>query len=194
MSILQDLDPQYAKIHAQPSAARKPAILAGTALLVLGGGYWAMTQFQPFSPDQTATNLSSPASPTSDETQKNTASTATSLVKQETSYPMTRVPSAGLSATIRDNGEHTSRAVTQMPASTAANSSESGAASLADTEYRRPAQATTSHAKAAPAHGITKPERKSATPPGVAKSEKYQPSSGKRTNERDIDIINAIVR
>ena len=194
MSILQDLDPQYAKIHAQPSSARKPAILAGTALLVLGGGYWAMTQSQPHSPDQTATNLSSPASPTSDETQKNAASTAASLIKQETPYPMTRMPAAGLSATIRDHGEHTSSAVPQLPVSTPANSSESGAASLADTEYRRPAQATTSHAKTAPAHGSTKPERKNTTAQAATKSEKYQPSGGKRTNERDIDIITAIVR
>lgn len=196
MSILQDLDPQYAKIHAQPSSTWKPAVLAGTALFALGGGYWAMTQLQatPASPEQTPASYTSPASPTPGETQKNVASTSPILAKQETPYPMTMAPSASLGATIREKAERTMSPEQQTLVSTPAVTSESRAGSLADTEYRRPTQATASHAKTTPAHSTTKSERKSAGTQGSAKSEKNQPSGGKRTNERDIDIITAIVR
>ncbi|MCG2577675.1 hypothetical protein LZ012_11790 [Dechloromonas sp. XY25] len=196
MSILQDLDPQYAKIHAQPSSNRKTAILAGTALFVLGSGYWAMTQLLPpsSSVDQTPTSYTSPAAPISDETQKNAASMPPTLVKPKTLYPMTKVASASLSATIRNDTENMTSAAQRPPASPPTNLAENTPGSLANTEYRRPTQPAASHAKTASAHRTAKSELRNTATPRAAKSEKNQSSGGKRTNERDIDIITAIVR
>ena len=43
MSILQDLDPQYAKLHKQPSMTPKAMTWMGVLLLVLGSVYWFAT-------------------------------------------------------------------------------------------------------------------------------------------------------
>lgn len=174
MSILQDLDPQYAKIHAQPSVSRKLFIVAGATLLALAGGYWGLSQIQgiPVSPNQPPAAESNPSPPSPLAEPKPIAT--------------------GLAATIHEETQHTPGTV--RPPTTPQGSPENAAGSLADAEYRRQAQPLPVHARPPTSPAPVKPERRNVAPQQIAKSGKSQPSAGKRTNERDIDIITAIVR
>ena len=194
MSILQDLDPQYAKIHAQSSFTWKPVILSGAALLVLGSASWALMQAQarPISQRQTPATSPTQVSTMADEMTRSVTQTTAPIAKQEIPAAMTQPPSASAGATIREDAQHTTGTEQRIPAPPV--SSETAAGSLGDTEYRRQKPATTGHAKANLTHDTGKPERRSAAAQAAARSEKSQLSGGKRTNERDIDIITAIVR
>jgi hypothetical protein len=174
MSILQDLDPQYAKIHAQPSTPRKLIIAASVTLLVLAGGYWGVLQTR-----------ATPASPTPAPAADSTPSSPNLAVEP-------KQPATALAATIREEAQRTpgTEQRTTMPQGVP----ENAAGSLADAEYRRQTQALPAHAKTTANPAPAKPEHRNVTPQPTAKSGKSQASPGKRTNERDIDIITAIVR
>lgn len=174
MSILQDLDPQYAKIHTQPSSARKPLIMACATLLALGGAYWVMMKTAAIPANQTHAEYPVQPPTSTDDT--------------------TKPPPVAPGATIREEPQRTSSVEQRTPMSAPGGAPESATESLADAEYRRQTQAHPSHAKTAPNHGAAKPERRSSATQQAAKGEKSQPSVGKRANERDVDIITAIVR
>lgn len=174
MSILQDLDPQYAKIHTQPSSASKPIIMVCAALIALGSAYWILMKTSAISANQTHAEYSS---------QPPAATNAAA-----------KSPSAGAGATIRENPQGTAVAEQRTPMPAPIGSPENTTPSLANGEYRRQTQAPSSRTKTAPTQTIAKPERKSTTTQQAAKDERSQPHGGKRTNERDVDIITAIVR
>lgn len=176
MSILKDLDPQYAKIHAQPSADRKLLIVAGASLLAIVGGYWWLSQIQ-------ATTVS----------QNQTPAESRSLSAPNTVVEESRKPGTSLAATIREDAQRVPDA--EPRPTIPQGSQEIATGSVTDAEYRRQTQAPTVLAKARP-NPVPgkKPEHRSAPPQSTAKNGKNQVPAGKRTNERDIDIITAIVR
>lgn len=179
MSILQDLDPQYAKIHQQPSATRKPAIWAASLLLAAGGGYWLMTNAPAGAPSPEATPVQ--ATPMQEKTSESPA----------TRSAPPRVASTS-SATIMETAkqEVDQRETIPPNASVPANTAES----LADGEFRRQTPATPSQAHSTPKHTSGKAERHKTAAPAFAKNERGEALVAKRASERDVDIITAIVR
>lgn len=185
MSILKDLDPQYAKLHAEPWL-RKPFIWAGVALLALGGGYWVATQ----STTKAAPAEGNPlparqASTPSTGTPAHKGSSADSLLENTQQHTLPTTPAV---ATIREESKKTG--TSDQQAGQAAAGDSPARTSLASTEYPPPPQSR----PAAPAAKVEHAKRKPASNQTVVKNEKTPGASGKKSGERDIDIITAIVR
>ena len=196
MSILQDLDPQYAKIHNRPTAARRYAKILIGLLLTLGCGYWVLSQqsIQPQSADaQNSSSANAPANKA--EKQAWAKNEIGSIDQANTTNDANAIPPPKLAtATIRDDGHPPARvgeATSQPPR---VNLSENTKNSLADTEYRRQSPTSGNHGEVARTSGLKKGERNPTAVRPVAKTEKNQPHTGKRPAERDVDIISAIVR
>lgn len=196
MSILQDLDPQYAKIHTQSTVNKKSAgILLGLLLCLGGTGYWALTQHsvqpgaaneqhsaRPGAPADRAENLA--------QTKPESNSHDQPEIKQN---PEALTPPHLPGATIRDDSQPLPQLRQAASTPPGISFSENVKISLADTEYRR-RSAVDDHTKPAPISGTMKGERKNTGGRSAAKMEKNQTPSGKRPVERDVDIISAIVR
>lgn len=196
MSILQDLDPQYAKIHSQPNATRRYAKILIGLLVTMGCGYWVLSQqsIQPQSADaQNSTSASAPA--TKAEKQAWAKNESGSIDQANTTNDANEIPPPKLAtAIIRDDGHppaQVGEATSQPPR---ANLSENAKSSLADTEYRRPSPTSGNHGEVAHTSGAKKGERNPTAVRPVAKTEGNQLHTGKRPAERDVDIISAIVR
>lgn len=191
MSILKDLDPQYAKLHSEPSP-RKPVIWAGVALLSLGSAYWIATQ--------SAAKGSSTEAPASSAQRSGEQSSEVAIKKEssrDSSPENAKLPVSPLSppatpvATIR---EESPRPPIDQQTTNTPTAENSARRSLADAEYPRPAQNTTNRVSSTTSPKPENTKRKSPSTQTVAKSEKTQGTGGKKTGERDIDIITAIVR
>lgn len=196
MSILQDLDPQYAKIHSQPTAARRYAKILIGLLVTMGCGYWVLTQLsiQPQSADaHNSISASAPANKA--EKQAWVKNESGSIDQANTTNDANAIPSPKLAAaTIRDDGHQPLRvgeATSQPPR---VSLSENAKSSLADTEYRRQSPTSGNHGKVVHTSSAKKGERNPTAARPVAKTEKNQLHTGKRPAERDVDIISAIVR
>lgn len=183
MSILQDLDPKYAKIHKHPSKAWKPAAWVGSLLIVSGCGYWFVTN------NQTAQPPTLQAAPfvAPEKTTEAEANRISALNPQAT----TAAPSNS-SATIHDISKQADKAPPEAIAR--AIPAENSTGSLADAEYRRQAPAKSRSVDTAHGHVAARTERRITPVQVSAKNEKNQAGVGKRANERDVDIITAIVR
>lgn len=177
MSILQDLDPQYAKIHQPPSTSWKPAIWAISLLLAAGGGYWLVTN--------------APTGANSLESPPVQATAAREKTSENPPYPSPPARSAG-SATITDTPKQDAeqRETVLSKASIPANT----VVSLADGEFRRQTPPATTQAHSTAKHASGKTERHKTAAPASVKNERSQAPVAKRASERDVDIITAIVR
>lgn len=196
MSILQDLDPQYAKIHNQPTAAWRYAKILIGLLATMGCGYWVLTQQSiqaQLADAQNSTSASAPANKA--EKQAWAKNESGSIDQANTTNNANAIPPSKLAtATIRDDDHLPARvgdATSQPPR---VNLSENAKSSLADTEYRRPSHTSGNHGEVAHTNGAKKGERTPTAVRPVAKTEKNQLQTGKRPAERDVDIISAIVR
>lgn len=184
MSILQDLDPKYAKIHRQPSTAWKPALGAGLLLLAAGSSYWLLTNNQTQPPSPQNLPFTTPEKAMGAENSRNSPAPQAA----------TAMAPDNASATIRDEAKPTrqvERETTVGPVAT-----EYSTDSLAHVEYRGKAPSQPEVASTPQGHAPTKnkTERRIAPGQASAKNEKNQPETRKRANERDVDIITAIVR
>lgn len=187
MSILKDLDPQYAKLHTEPSP-RKPAILAGVALLSLGSAYWIATQST--TKEALAEARPSPAQKSSGAAMKNEHSRDIPL--ENAKLPVS--PASSPAPSVATIQEESSRAPIDQQTTNAAAAENSTRRRLADAEHPRPAQNAANRVNSVTSQ---KPENTKRKPPSTktaAKNEKNQGAGGKKTGERDIDIITAIVR
>lgn len=192
MSILKDLDPQYAKLHAEPSR-QKPIAWIGGALLVMGCIYWI--------------TLHSPAKGTAQKTQDLEAAKAMkaepgreSISEGEKQDSATKTPLVAAGATIREDRPRTIDTAPTRTSATPEPTRENTTRSPADSEYRSlpqtvPHQADTTPANNAPSTPKTEnTKRKNPASQSTRKIEKTQVNNGRRVNERDVDIITAIVR
>lgn len=181
MSILQDLDPKYAKIHKHPSKTWKPGILVGSLLLATGCGYWFVTTNQTAQPPAPqAAPFAAPEKTIEAVANQNSA----------VNHQAATVAPSNSSATIHDTTKQAYKA--DPGATTRAMPTENSTGSLADAEYRR--QAPAKPVAVGTAQGHAKAERRITPVQASVKNEKNQVGVGKRANERDVDIITAIVR
>lgn len=177
MSILQDLDPQYAKIHQQPSSTWRPALWAATFLLAAGGGYWLVAN----TPARTPSEV--PVPQVTVQEKKNADHSAPTA-------PPESAMTAGATITENPRPEAEERANATPSKSASMNATDS----LADSEFRRQTIAAPTAPPNAPKHASGKAERHKAATPPTAKNERTQAPVAKRASERDVDIITAIVR
>lgn len=196
MSILKDLDPQYAKLHSEPSP-RKPAIWAGVALLTLGSAYWAATQSTTRATPSEAKSAQKASEPSSG-VPANTGASPDFRLENARKHALPATPSTAQAATIH---EEPGKAKTPDQQGAQAPATEKPTrTSLADTEYPRPAQGAPNKASSTPSRNSSpapkteNAKRKIPSNQTVAKNEKTSGGSGKKSSERDIDIITAIVR
>ncbi|MBL8426532.1 MAG: hypothetical protein JNM16_03620 [Dechloromonas sp.] len=195
MSILQDLDPQYAKIHTHSTPTRRYAVILLGLLLSTGGGYWVLTQYlvQPGAANELHAGRPGDLADKTEQlaqTKPESSSADQPKIKQN---PEAMTPANSSGATIRDDGQSSPQLGQAVSTPPGISFSENAKNSLADTEYRRQSPAS-NHAKAVPSNGLMKGERKNTTVRAMAKTEKNQAPAGKRPVERDVDIISAIVR
>ncbi len=193
MSILKDLDPQYAKLHSEP-LLRKPAIWSGLALLILGSAYWIVTQpaTQPASveakptPAQQASTTSTGAA-----TPKGApVDSSTDNIRKPALSAMPATPSA---ATIREEPQKTSVS-DQKTAQSAATEEKPTQTSLADAKYPQQPQSPPHKPPRTSTQMTEQAKRKPSTTQTVAKNKNPSGVNEKKSSERDIDIITAIVR
>ncbi len=188
MSILKDLDPQYAKLHSEP-LLRKPAIWSALALLTLGSAYWIVTQSatQPPSaeekpiPAQQASTISTGAAAPKEAP----ADSSTDNTRKPALSAMPTTPSA---ATIREEPQNTS--VSDQKTAQSATTETRTRTSLADAKYPQQPQSP----PRASTHMTEQAKRKPSTTQTVAKNKNPPGVNEKKPSERDIDIITAIVR
>ena len=184
MSILQDLDPQYAKLHKQPLMTPKAMTWMGVLLLVLGSVYW-------FATDRPVRKEAAEVAPSLRSTApgKNSGTDGVDAKKE--------IPVAGseLPAPPLANNSATINASVPAPRLASEVVQENARTSLPDAEYRRqkPAAATSDKALK---QVVQKNERRNGSnqSPNRNGNEKKQPGSNKPMQERDEDIITAIVR
>lgn len=190
MSILKDLDPQYAKLHAEP-LLRKPVTWAGIALLTLGSSYWVATQStNTATPEEGKPTTARQALAQSAEAPANKDASTDPLPENAKKQGLQAMPATPPAATIREEAKGTN-ASDQQTVQTAANENPARSR-LADTEYPRQPQNIANGA--APTPKIEHAKRKLPANQAATKAEKTPGGSGKKSGERDIDIITAIVR
>lgn len=194
MSILKDLDPQYAKLHSEPSL-RKPVIWIGIVLLTMGCGYWVVAQ---------TLTTATPSDAPSTAMQNGSSTTSAAIPTRHAPLPESEKPNVApkpgatpTDAAIREVQPRTATSDQQPAQLIQSTSQENATHSLADAEYRRPPPSAPDrlHAPAAtnprPAAKAEDAKRKSPSSQSAARNDSM---SGKKGSERDIDIITAIVR
>ncbi|MFN4326667.1 MAG: hypothetical protein ACK4FP_12375 [Azonexus sp.] len=184
MSILQDLDPQYAKLHRQPSAFPKTTAWLGALLLVVASAYWLAAD-RPVRTDA-AGGESSLHSMVPDAKSAAGGATERKEIPALSGEPPA-VQAAGRSATIHES--------VSAPRPGSDLVQENARSRLADVEYREPKPVVAPSAKP-PKRAAPKTERPkvgSRAPQGRG-NEKKLSGSIKPMQERDVDIITAIVR
>jgi len=192
MSILKDLDPQYAKLHAEPSRQKSIAWIGG-ALLIMGCIYW-VTPHSPGKGSEPKTQDLEAAKATKAEPGRE------SISEGEKQDFATKTPPAATGATIRDDSPRTTDTPQTRTSAAPEPTRENATRSPADSEYPSlpqavPHQANTARVNNAPSTPKTEnTKRKSPASQNTGKVEKTQANNGRRVNERDVDIITAIVR
>lgn len=192
MSILKDLDPQYAKLHSEP-LLRKPVIWSGVALLTLGSAYWiatrSATQPAPAEAEPTLTQQAS-TPPTGAAAPKETpADSSTDSIRTPASPAM---PATPLAATIREEAQKTGT-TDQKTAQSAANEKPLRTG-LADAKHPQLPQSPSNKAASTSTQKTEQAKRKPSANQTVATNKKAPGANEKKSSERDIDIITAIVR
>jgi hypothetical protein len=182
MSILQDLDPQYAKLHKQPSTFRKPVIWGSALLLAAACAYWFVTdrQAKKEAAEMALSRLSAAPAATS-ESGGADAKMDIPVAGSELSVP----PSANSGATINEAGPEPRLASTVVQ--------ENARASLADAEYRRQKPGSVTPDKPL-RQAAEKTGHRNGSGRSSNRNEKNQSGGNKPMQERDVDIITAIVR
>lgn len=192
MSILKDLDPQYAKLHSEP-LLRKPVIWGAAALLALGSAYWIATESTTQAPPaegKPSPARQAPTPPTGALAAKEASADLPSANMKKEVLPST--PATTLAATIREEPRNVSTA--EQPVAPATANAGSARTSLADAEYPRPPQSRPNKAPPTPPRKSEQAKHKPPANQTLAKNEKTPGSNGRKSTERDIDIITAIVR
>lgn len=194
MSILKDLDPQYAKLHTKRSP-RKPAIWAGVALLALGGSYWIATQSMTKAPPVETISSAVKKSPEpSSGVPTNKDSPRESPLENAKLPALLNSPSVAATATIHEEPLPINSTDQQIGHPVSSTTENPDRKNPANTEHSRPAQRPPAQASPTTAAKSENTKRKSNSMQAVAQKEKTHGSGGKKQGERDIDIITAIVR
>ncbi len=189
MSILKDLDPQYAKLHSEP-LLRKPVIWSGLALLALGSAYWIATQ----SATQPAPAEAKPT-PTQHASRSPTGAAAPKEIPADSSTNNISTPASPatpLAATIREEAQKTGT-TDQKTVQSEANEKPLRTG-LADAKHPQPPQSPSNKAASTSSQKTEQAKRKTSANQTVATNKKTPGANEKKSSERDIDIITAIVR
>lgn len=195
MSILKDLDPQYAKLHNERPTGRV-AIGIGAAVFALGGAVWIASQATDRFPrlsqaDKIATPISDAA---------NGVSTRSDTPSQTQPSELAAESPPSRAATIRESVqqptvEREQTAVTSSAASLSPHKQPPAQSDISRSSQTVSATESPSHSdKRLKADGPEPAKRKSDASRIAKKPEKSAPSSAKTSGERDVDIISAIVR
>jgi hypothetical protein len=194
MSILKDLDPQYAKLHTE-RLPKKAAIWSGLALLAVGGSYWIATQSmtKALPTEATPSSVQKPLEPSNGVPMNRDSPRESSLENAKLPASLNN-PSVAAAAMIQDAPLPKKSTDQQIVPPVSATIESPDRKTLANTEYSRPAQRSPVQASPTTAEKSENTKRKSNSMQAVAQKEKTHGSGGKKQGERDIDIITAIVR
>lgn len=186
MSILQDLDPKYAKLHKHSAPPWKYALWLAVPLSLIASGYWMMTKSA-----STSGNTDLPTNGSIETPSIAKDSTLTGN-QQTNAMPSPPLGESNYGAIINEGGNNASPP-TGSSTKNAVSLADSER-SLADTEYGRSSSPLDQAARSKAKLTSEKPVHKTPTSASTPKKEAKPDAPVKKANERDVDIITAIVR
>jgi hypothetical protein len=172
---------------------RKPAIWSGLALLTLGSAYWfvaqparqpASVEAKPIPAQQASTTSTGAATP-----KEAPADSLADNIRMPASPTIPATPSA---ATIREETQKTS--ISDQKTAQSAATEKPTRTSLADAKYPQQPQSPPNKPPRTSTQMTEQAKRKPSTTQTVAKNKNPPGVNEKKSSERDIDIITAIVR